>query len=69
MKWEYKIIETGKTKGLLFQSKKLDCDELNRLGQEGWELVSAFSVGGSAPGYGTKASPDQVFLIFKRQLI
>ena len=66
MKWEYKIIETGKSKGLLFQSKELNVAVLNELGNEGWELVSAFSVSGSAPGFGTKAQPDQVFLILKR---
>jgi len=66
MKWEYKIIEAGKSKGMLFQSKELSADTLNQLGNEGWELVTALSVSGSAPGFGTKASPDQVFFIFKR---
>ena len=68
MKWEYKIIEVGKSKGVLFQSKELKIDEFNELGKEGWELVSALSVAGSAPGFGTKAQPDQVFLIFKRPI-
>ena len=67
MKWEYKVIEAGKSKGMLFQSKELKADELNKLGEEGWELVTALSVSGSAPGFGTKAQPDQVFFIFKRQ--
>jgi len=66
MKWEYKVIEVGKSKGLLFQSKELKADDLNKLGNEGWELVTALSVSGSAPGFGTKAQPDQVFFIFKR---
>lgn len=65
MKWEYKIIETGKSKGVLFQSKEVGADELNKLGEEGWELVTALSVSGSAAGFGTK-KPDQVFFIFKR---
>jgi len=73
LKWEYKVIETGKdTKGLLkglySQGKKLEDNALNELGKEGWELVSAVAVGGSGPGFGTKANPDQVFMIFKRLL-
>jgi len=52
MKWEYKVIEVGKSKGLLFQSKELKADDLNKLGNEGWELVTALSVSGSAPGFG-----------------
>lgn len=66
MKWEYKIIEVGKSKGFLFQTKDLSVDPLNELGKEGWELVSSFSVSGSAAGFGTKHQPDQVFLILKR---
>lgn len=68
MKWEYKLIEIGKDKGQKgwFQTKELGNTELNILGQEGWELVTALSVSGSAPGFGTKAQPDQVFFIFKR---
>jgi len=73
MKWEYKIIEVGKTKthafGLMSSSKELDDSELNKLGEEGWELVSTLSVSGSAVGFGTKAKPDQTFFIFKRQKI
>ena len=68
MKYEYKVIEVGETKGWLFKQKTLNEDEFNVLGREGWELVSGFSVGGSAPGYGSKKHPDQIFLIFKRPL-
>lgn len=66
MKWEYKVVEVGKSKGLMFKSKELNTDDLDKLGDEGWELVNAVSVGSSAPGFGTKAQPDQVFFIFKR---
>lgn len=68
MKFEYKVIEVGQTKGWLFKQRTLSEDEFNLLGREGWELVSAFSVGSSAPGYGSKKHPDQIFLIFKRTL-
>jgi|GEM_PF-5304200 hypothetical protein len=74
MKWEYKIIETGKSnkgwlKGIYSQGKEIGDNDMNQLGQEGWELVSAFAVSGSAPGFGTKANPDQVFMIFKRPIV
>ena len=69
MKFEYKVIEVGETKGWMFKQRTLNEDEFNVLGKEGWELVSALSVGSSAPGYGTKKHPDQIFLIFKRLLV
>lgn len=68
MKYEYKVIEVGKTKGWLFKQRTLSESEFNELGKVGWELVSAFSVGSSAPGYGSKKHPDQIFLIFKRPI-
>lgn len=64
--WEYKVAEVGETKGLLFQSKELKAEQFNELGREGWELVTAISVGGGAAGFGTKKT-DRVFLIFKRE--
>lgn len=39
MKFEYYILETFKL-GFSGDRVKLTIDELNRLGQEGWELVS-----------------------------
>ena len=61
-KWEYKTIKV-KTKG--FAGGILELEEfeekLNRLGQEGWELVSSFT---TSQGSG---SSREVIAIFKRE--
>ena len=61
MKWEYKTIElatTGFSGGRL--NERLLDERMNELGEEGWELVSAFDTNQS---YG--ASRD-VVAVFKR---
>lgn len=60
-KWEYKTVKV-KTKGLsggILEIADFD-EQLNRLGQDGWELVSTFA---TTSGYG--ASREAV-AIFKR---
>ncbi|KAB2334252.1 DUF4177 domain-containing protein [Bacillus mesophilum] len=50
-KFEYKTVTFGNTGGLFKGKNKVDPDEeLNKLGQEGWECVSVFSqvIAGSA---------------------
>ena len=61
MKWEYKTIKlstTGFIGGKLDETK-LD-DHMNQLGEQGWELVSAFSTMGNS-------STRDVVAVFKRQ--
>jgi hypothetical protein len=58
MWWEYRIIEYSF--GVYNKDKPPEADELNKLGDEGWELVSAFqAVSGYGKGLGA-------ILIFKR---
>ena len=62
MRWEYKVLKVSATG--FWVSGKVDQDELerelNRLGVEGWELVSAFDTSGGQ-GY-----TRDVFLTLKR---
>ncbi len=61
-KYEYKVI---KTKQDGFWNPKLSAEsvelELNKLGQEGWELVSAMD---TAIGHGTT---NEIVMFFKRE--
>jgi len=58
MKWEYKIVEYSI--GTFSQDKPPEAGELNKLGEEGWELVSAFQ---AVSGYGKGMG---VILVFKK---
>lgn len=63
MMWEYKTLKTPATGGFLggkFNDKVLDA-RLNEMGEQGWELVAAFTTN---QGYGQ--SRDLV-TIFKRE--
>lgn len=63
-KFEYKTLKT-REKG--FWSSKVDADELeaylNKLGREGWELVSSFETNTY------QGSTNEIVLIFKREII
>ena len=61
MKWEYKTIKLATT-GFLggkLDERKLD-DYMNQLGEQGWELVSAFDTNQSA------GATRDVVAVFKR---
>ena len=63
MKWEYKTVKTPASGGFLggkFDSTALVM-RLNELGDEGWELVAAFTTN---QGYGQSRD---IVAIFKRQ--
>jgi len=63
-KWEYKII-TIKIEGWV--DKKIDSQaeqQLNELGNEGWELVGNAPIGGGIGGWGAETSSFS--FIFKR---
>ena len=65
-KWEYKIIYL-QIKG--FVNKKIDPEaenQLNALGNEGWELVGTAAIGGRAGGWGAETSCFA--FIFKRAI-
>ncbi|QOK28081.1 DUF4177 domain-containing protein [Cytobacillus oceanisediminis] len=60
-KFEYKTVSFGKSGGLFKSKEKSSPDEeLNKLGQEGWECVSVYSqvIGGSA---------TEINYLFKRE--
>lgn len=40
MKWEYKVIKKQEATGGILAGDYLTIDELNKLGDDGWELVS-----------------------------
>jgi hypothetical protein len=59
-KWEYKVTVLG-------DDDKAAEKELNKLGDEGWELVgTASNVSADARGQGTAPTMTQIRLIFKR---
>jgi hypothetical protein len=58
-KWEYKTVKFER-KGLF--SAKIDVDaELNRLGEDGWEMISLLAVGA-----GGMAGSSEFIATFKR---
>ncbi len=59
-KWEYKTIKLKGFQGGILEIEDFD-DALNKLGQQGWELVSCFSTN-AAQGYGREA-----ITVFKRR--
>jgi hypothetical protein len=62
MKWEYRQLDVP-TRGMLSARLPDDCfDELNRLANEGWELVQAIPV---AVGAGMT---ERVIFILRREL-
>ena len=64
MKWEYKIINTGDF-AKFTKTDELQ-EELNRYGQDGWELVDF--VYPTQPGEGWEPKLDIDSVIFKRQI-
>ena len=85
--WEYKVIEVNAggnndrigSHALNVRTINIDKSELNRLGQEGWELVSSYLEMETAyPNFGDERyvtglqpniRPQKVVLIFKRPLV
>ncbi|SHH20128.1 DUF4177 domain-containing protein [Clostridium grantii] len=61
-KWEYTTIKIQLKgfQGGILEVKDFD-DELNKMGEQGWELVSCFSTNGGS-GYGREA-----IAVFKRR--
>lgn len=62
MKFEYKVLKI--TQPSVFRELLTNEKELNELGKEGWELVSATPI--AKGGFGTTSS---LILIFKRKKI
>lgn len=64
--WEYKII-THETKKVLKTQESLDAisDDVNRLGQEGWELVSVAPLS-TTQGLDLGGSTKAFTFVFKR---
>ncbi|MCP4217495.1 MAG: DUF4177 domain-containing protein [bacterium] len=59
MKWEYNTVEIESESYGLIDEVQLN-DEMNQLGQEDWELVSAVATNS------TKGQTSSVLLLFKR---
>ncbi|MFB6465516.1 DUF4177 domain-containing protein [Cytobacillus sp. Hz8] len=59
-RFEYKTVTFPKAG--LFKSKNNPDEELNKLGQEGWECVSVY-----APVSATTLSSTEIFYLFKRE--
>ncbi len=62
MAWEYKIVQGPKEREL---NRIITEDELNRFDAHGWELLTAFSLGGGQGGTGRQES-ERVYYIFRR---
>ncbi len=66
MNWEYKTVVVDQKSsfwgGSSFQDKEVLETGLNKLGQDGWELVS------STPNAEYHGRTSKILLIFKRQL-
>lgn len=59
MKWEYKTIKVEGTLKTLFIGKTLDLeDDFNKLGKEGWELITVI---GLAAGGSTQTGLQAIF--------
>ena len=64
MKWEYKILKAGSGGGLLGGGSASPTEEqLNALGDEGWDLVGTLT--SSEMGWGGRGSSTSA-LVFKR---
>lgn len=73
IQWEYKILNLKTIgSGLNASGNKIkpeDENELNKLGLEGWELVSAVTMNSLAVRFGTMATATEfVSCVFKRKL-
>ena len=75
-RWEYaRLQSTGQGVDVVFthqqpwprQTPELFFDTLRRMGEDGWEMVSALPLTVSPEGSGYKVEPDR-WLLFKRPL-
>lgn len=70
MKWEYTTISI-EAKGLMFYNKKFNeersTDEINELGEKGWELVSVVPIERTGGIYNKTATYAFAF-VFKRPI-